>query len=42
MKQQLDEKSIELEGFRNDYKSCIGKLIVTKPMRRNWELNAKD
>jgi AMMECR1 domain-containing protein len=41
LKQQLDEKSIELENHKNDLKGCIGTSFPIQPTLKNWLRNAR-
>ena len=41
LKQQMDERTIELENFRNDYKSCIGTIDIIQPILNSWEQKEK-
>ena len=41
IKQQMDEKTIELENFRNDYKSCIGIYCFIQLILKNLVLRKK-
>lgn len=41
LKQQLDEKNIEFENYRNDYKGCIGNNLIKQLIMKNLELKER-
>lgn len=41
LKQQLDEKNIEFENYRNDYKGCIGNDLITQLIMKSLEPKEK-
>ncbi len=41
LKQTLDEKNIEFENYRNDYKGCIGNNSIIQPIVNSLELKEK-
>ncbi len=41
LKQTLDEKNIEFENYRNDYKGCIGNNFIIQPIANSLELKEK-